>query len=97
MSAVRSRSVRSTACTRVLVLIVVNTSEKDEDASFDVPELSRVKSVFRPLVQVPMKDKNGNEVKQKDGTVRLADERIDIAPGKFIHEMKAGEVQVWRW
>ena len=78
-------------------LIVVNTSEKDEDASFEVPELARVKSVFRPLVQVPMKDKNGAEVKQKDGTVRLTDERIDITPGRFIHEMKAGEVQVYRW
>ena len=78
-------------------LFVVNTSEKDADASFDVPELTRIKSVFRPLVQVPMKDKNGNVVKQKDGAVRLTDERIDITPGKFIREMKAGEVQVWRW
>ena len=78
-------------------LFVVNTSEKDADASFDVPELTRIKSVFRPLVQVPMKDKNGNVVKQKDGAVRLTDERIAITPGKFIREMKAGEVQVWRW
>ena len=22
---------------------------------------------------------------------------IDIEPGKFVREMKAGEVQVWRW
>ncbi len=78
-------------------LFVVNTSEKGESASFDVPELARAEGVFLPLAQVPMKDRNGNDVKRDDGAVRMTDDRLEIVPGRFERAMKPGEVQVWRW
>jgi len=78
-------------------LFALNVSEKEVAAAFAVPELKNVKNVYLPQTKVPMKNKDGDELKNKDGTVRMTDDRAAVKPGQFEATLKPGEIRIWRW
>lgn len=79
-------------------LLMVNTSDTSVEADFAVPELERVRTVWRPDAEkVEKKDKSGNVVKDKNGAPVMVDPPLEIDGGRVRHAFAPYETLMYRW
>lgn len=79
-------------------LLMVNTSDTSVEADFAVPELERVRTVWRPDAEkVEKKDKSGNVVKDKNGAPVMVDPPVEIDGGRVHHAFAPYETLMYRW
>ena len=79
-------------------LLMVNTADAAVEADFAVPELERVKTVWRPDAEkVEKKDKDGNVVKGKDGAPVMVEPSVEIDGGRVRHAFAPYETLMYRW
>ena len=79
-------------------LIMVNTSDKEVKADFEVPELKGVKNTTAPfLPDVEKKDAKGNVVKDRKGKPVMVERPFELTEGRVVHTFKPYDTFVIHW
>jgi|LSQX01.3.fsa_nt_gb hypothetical protein len=85
---------------RYLIVLNVNENAKaapDAEGGLAIPELKGIRTVFLPQQRIPKKDKDGKEMKDRDGKTILEDAALTITPGIFSETLAPREVRIWRF